>query len=105
MEPEQRGIDSVLQTSLAGPAPRLSADFEKRLMREVNRNSPRRAWYSRALMAGYGVVSVITCATVMRSQGLDWATIAGATLLPLPLVALGSWMRRMARAHNRAGER
>lgn len=56
-------------------------------------------------MAGYGVVSVITCATVMRSQGLDWATIAGATLLPLPLVALGSWMRRMARAHNRAGER
>ncbi len=94
MEPEQAGIDRVLRQSLGAPAPCLPADFEKRLMREVEKESPARARYKRALLAGYGVVSAVTCAGVMRSQGMDWGATALLTLGPLAAAAVLPLMRR-----------
>jgi hypothetical protein len=100
MEPEQAGIDRVLRQSLGTPAPGLSADFEKRLMREVQRDSPARARYRRALLAGYGVVSAVTCAGLMRGQGMEWGPIALLTLGPLAVAAAAPLLRRRAAARS-----
>ena len=94
MEPRETGIDSLLRRSMAAPVPSLSPDFDQRLMREVNRSSQPRDRYRRILLTGYGLVSVVTSALVMRGQGLDWGAMAVMILGPLALVATVPWARR-----------
>ena len=82
------GIDRLLRRSMAVPIPILSKDFDQRLMREVRRDSRPLDQYRRILFAGYGVVSVVVSAMVMRGQGLDWSIVSGTILAPLALVAI-----------------
>ena len=91
MEPAENGMDHLLRHSLAAPAPSLPPDFEQRLMRAVRRRSEPLDRYGRMVLAGYGLASVVTCAVVMRGQGLDWGTIAPMILGPLGLVAAARW--------------
>jgi hypothetical protein len=49
------------------------------------------------LLTGYGLVSVVTSAVVMRGQGLGWGAIALMTLGPLAVVAAVPWARRATR--------
>ena len=46
------------------------------------------------LLTAYGLVSVITCALVMRGQGLDWGAIAVIVLGPLALIPAAGWVQR-----------
>jgi len=87
MEPRETGIDSLLRRSMAAPVPSLPPDFDQRLMREVRRGSQPLDRGGRLLLAGYGVLSAVVSAEVMRSQGLAWDGIAVMTLGPLALVA------------------
>ena len=97
MEPHEAGIDSLLRRSMAAPVPSLPPDFDQRVMRELRQGSQVLDRYRRILLAGYGLVSVLTSALVMRGQGLNWAAVAGTVLGSLALVAAVSWVRRVAR--------
>ena len=88
MAPNEFGIDRLLRRSMAVPIPTLSKDFDQRLMREVRRGSRPLDQYRRNLFAGYGVISVVVSAMVMRGQGLDWGVVSGAILASLALVAI-----------------
>ncbi len=77
MEPREAGIDSLLRRSMAAPVPSLPPDFDQRLMREVRRSSQPLDRYRRILLDGYGLVSVVASAVVMRGQGLDWGRDSG----------------------------
>ena len=94
MEPREAGIDSLLRRSLAAPVPSLSPDFDQRLMREVRRGSQPLDRYGRILLAGYGLMSALTCGVVMRSRGLDWGAITVTIIGPLALIAAARWTRR-----------
>jgi hypothetical protein len=94
MEPRESGIDSLLRCFMAAPAPSLPPDFGQRLMREVRRSSQPLDRYDRILLTGYGLISVVTSAVVMRGQGLGWGAIAVMILGPLALVAIVPWARR-----------
>ena len=94
MDPRDAGIDSLLRRSLAAPVPSLSPDFDQRLMREVRRSSQPLDRSRRILLTGYGLISVVTSAVVMRGQGLDWGAIALIILGPLAAVAAVPWARR-----------
>jgi hypothetical protein len=85
-------IDSMLRRSMAAPVPRLPANFDEQLLREVRRRS-RPDPYGRILLAGYGVISAAVSIVIMRSQGLSWGMIAAMTLGPLAMVEAG---RRLA---------
>jgi hypothetical protein len=93
MEPREAGMDSLLRRSLAAPIPSLPPDFDQRLVREMRRSSQPLDRYRRILLTGYGLLSVVVSAVVMRGQGLDWGAIAGLTLAPLALVAAARWAR------------
>src|ERR1017187_6241067 len=97
MEPRDAKIDSLLRRSLAAPVPRLPPDFDQRLMRELRPGSPVLDRYRRILLTGYGLISVVASAVVMRGQGLDWVAIAVMILGPLALVAAVPWARRATR--------
>lgn len=90
-DPENRiegdGMDRLLRRSMAGAAPKLSADFEQRVLRRARRSSQPLEHRERVLLIGYAVMSVVVCAVVMRGQGLDWASVAGMTGAPLVLLA------------------
>ena len=88
MAPNEVGIDRLLRQSMAVPIPTLSKDFDQHLMREVRRGSRPLDQYRRILFAGYGVVSVVVCAMVMRGQGLEWGVVFGMILAALTLVAI-----------------
>lgn len=105
MEPRDDGIDGLLRRSLAAPVPSLAPDFEQRVMREVRPGSPVRDRYRSILLTGYGLVSVVTCAVVMRGQGLDWWAIAAMILGPLALVAILPWAWRATRTTIRHSAR
>jgi hypothetical protein len=92
-EPRDAGIDRLLRNSLAAPIPALSPDFDQRVMRELRSGSQVLGRHGRILLTGYGVVSVVTCAVVMRGQGLSWAPISAMILGPLALVAAVTWVR------------
>ena len=94
MEPREAGIDSLLRRSMAAPVPSLPPDFDQRLMREVSRSSQPLDRYRRILLIGYGLISVVTSAVVMRGQGLGWAAISAMILGPLSLVAAARWAPR-----------
>lgn len=91
MEPHEAEIDRLLRRSLDAPIPDLPPEFDQRLMREVRRSSQPLHRYGRFLLTGYGLVSVMACAGVMRGQGLDWGLVAGMILAPLALVAAARW--------------
>ena len=94
MEPREAEIDCLLRRSMAGPVPRLPADFEQVLSREVRRRSERSQRYGQILLAGYGVISVAASMVVMRGQGLGWGVIAALTLGPLVMVEAARRLRR-----------
>jgi len=105
MEPRDAKIDRLLRRSMAAPVPSLPPDFEQRLMREVRRSSEPLDRYGRILLTGYGLISVVTSAVVMRGQGLDWRAIAVMILGPLALVAIVTRARRVARTTMRHSAR
>ena len=94
MEHNETGIDSLLRRSLAEPVPTLPPDFDRRLLREVRRRSQPLGRFGQILLTAYGLVSVITCALVMRGQGLDWGAIAVIVLGPLALIPAAGWVQR-----------
>ena len=95
MEPREVGIDNLLRRSLAAPVPNLPPDFDHRLMREVGRTSQPLDRYSRFMLAGYGLTSVVTSALVMRGHGLGWGAIAVMIIIgPLALVVAARWAQR-----------
>ena len=105
MEPREAGIDSLLRRSMAAPVPSLPPDFERRLMRRLARRSQPLDRYSRMLFAGYGLLSALTSAAVMHSQGVGWGTIAGVILAPLALLAVARavWRATHAQQPRNAG--
>lgn len=91
LEPHGDGIESMLRRSMAAPEPKISPDFEKRLMCEVERRvNPlgRNGWL---LLGGYGIVSVATCVAVMMSQRLSGWMTTGMILGPIVLTATVIW--------------
>ena len=92
--PHEKGIDHLLRLSMSAPAPALSPEFEWRLMRKAYRKSKPLDRYRRILLVSYGLVSVVTCAVVMRGQGLAWGPVVGMIVAPLILVATARSMRR-----------
>jgi hypothetical protein len=97
MEPREAGIDSLLRRSMATPVPSLPPDFDQRLLREVRRGSRPLDRYRLILLSGYGLVSVVASAVVMRGQELDWGAIVVTIIVPLALVATVPWARRATR--------
>jgi hypothetical protein len=77
MEPRQAGIDGLLRQPMAAPVPSPPPDFDKRLMREVRRNSQPLDRYRRILLTGYGLISMAASAVVMRGRGLGWGLSRG----------------------------
>ena len=84
MDPRDAAIDRLLRQSLAAPVPNLPPGFDQRLMRRTSQPLHRYRWIP---LIGYGLVSILTSAVVMRGQGLGWGPIAGMILAPLALVA------------------
>lgn len=96
-EPRETGIDGLLRRSLAGPAPDLPPDFDRRVLRELRQASRRPGPWDRVLLVGYGVVSAVISAVVMKGQGLGWEVVTVLVLSPLALVAAGPVARGLAR--------
>lgn len=96
MEPKEQEIDRLLRRSMAAPVPSLPRDFDQRVVREARRSSQPLGQYHRVLLTGYGLVSVMVSALVMRGQGLDWSVISATILAPLALVAIAraAWRTR-----------
>lgn len=104
MEPREE-IDVLLRHEMAAPIPNLPKDFEQRVMRGVRRRSQPLDRWGRMLLAGYGVVSIITCAVILRGGGLDWAAVSGTIVGPLAVVAAGGWAWRAIRKGGKAQHR
>ena len=94
MEPREAGIDSLLRRSMAAPVPSLPPNFDRRLMREPRHGSQVLDRYCLILLTGYGLISAVTSALLMRGQGLGWGTIGVMVLGPLALGATAPWAWR-----------
>jgi len=94
MEPREAGIDHLLRRSMAAPVPSLPPNFDQRLMGQLRQRSPVLNRYGLILLTGYGLISAVTSAVVMRGQGLGWGAIAVMILGPLALVATVPWAWR-----------
>lgn len=105
MEPNEDGIDRLLRRFIGTPIPSLPPDFDQRLIREVRRGSQPLDRYRQMLLTGYGLVSVVVSAVVMRGQGLDWGIVSGAIFAPLALVAITRSAWRAAHTTMRHGAR
>lgn len=108
MEPrpeENNAIDRLLRSSMAAPVPILAPDFERRVLRVVRRDCELLGGPYRKLLTGYGLVSALVSAIVMRGQGLPWGAVATFVLAPLVLIAVTRSARRAthAMAPRRAG--
>jgi hypothetical protein len=93
MEPHEAEIDGLLRLSMAAPIPSLPTHFDQRLLRELHRSSQPLDRYSRILLTGYGLISIVASAVVMRGQGLNWGPIAVMILGPLALIATSRLLR------------
>ena len=93
-EPHEAAIDDLLRRSMTAPVPSLPPNFDQRLMGELRRGSQMFGRYRIILLTGYGLISGVTSAMVMRGQGLGWTTTAAAILGPLSLLAAVPWARR-----------
>jgi hypothetical protein len=91
MEASTAAIDRLLRRSLAAPVPNLPPDFDQRVLRELRQASQPLDRYRQLLLIGYGLVSIMVSAVVMRGQGLAWESITEMTLGPLALVAVATW--------------
>jgi hypothetical protein len=97
-EPRETGIEGLLRRSLAGPAPELPADFDRRVLRGLRRSAQGGGRRGRILVVGgYGVVSAAVSAVVMRGQGLGWEAVTVLVLSAVALVAAGPLARSLAR--------
>jgi len=94
MEPREAAIDNLLRRSMAAPVPSLPPNFDQRVMRELRRTLQPLDRFRRTLLVGYGLMSVVTSAVVMRGQGLEWGPIAALTLAPLAVIAAVPLVRR-----------
>jgi hypothetical protein len=97
-------MDGLLRRSMAAPAPVLSRDFDRRLLRKIRKTrdgAGQRSRFRRNLFAGYGLVSVAASAVVMHGQGLEWTAIALAILCPLALVGAAPLARRVFEGNAR----
>jgi hypothetical protein len=94
MEPSEAEIDALLRRSMAGPVPRLTADFNQVMSRQVRRRSERSHRYGQLVLASYGLVSTAASMVVMRGQGLGWGVAAALTLGPFALVEVTRRLRR-----------
>ncbi len=79
------------------PVPVLPPDFNRRTMRGLRRPDGR---YRQILFAGYGLVSAVTSATVLRGQDLGWWIVAVAILGPLAPIVAFQVARGAARARR-----
>ena len=93
-EPYQDGIDTLLRRSMAAPVPSLPPDFDQRILRELRQSFSVPSRYRGHLLTGYGLISAVISAVVMRGQGLNWGPIAVMILGPLALALAVSWARR-----------
>jgi hypothetical protein len=93
MEPRQAEIDNLLRRSMAAPVPSLPPDFDQRVMRELRRDSRPLERFRRTLLVGYGLISAVASAVVMRAQGLNWGPTVATILVPLTVVA-AVWLIR-----------
>ena len=83
-------IDDLLRTSLAGPVPELSSDFERRVRRQISSKSQFVGRFRRTLFVGYLLISAAISIVVMSSSGVGWLPIACA-VAPLVLgIAYGA---------------
>jgi anti-sigma factor RsiW len=83
---ENEAVDRLLRSSMAAPVPILPPDFEQRVQRAVRQESKPLDGPHRAILGGYGVVSALVSATVMRGQGLPWGFVTAFVLAPLVLI-------------------
>lgn len=88
MEPRQAGIDNLLRRSMAAPVPSLPPEFDQGVMRELRRDSRPLDRFRRTVLVGYGLISVVASAVVMRSEGLDWGPIVATILTPLMVMTV-----------------
>lgn len=83
-------MDELLRRSMSAPVPRLSADFEPRLARALQRRAAPPHPFGQRLLSSYAAVSALVSVVVMQGQGLEGTVIAstmiGATLV-LAIVA------------------
>ena len=95
-------MDDFLRRSMVAPIPTLPPDFDRQVMRRVYPGSRSVDRYSRTMLIGYAVISVLTCVVIMRGQGLDWTVIAGMILGSLALVvaARAEWRRKLTPVHR-----
>ena len=93
MDPQQTAMDALLRRTMSAPVPTLSSDFDARLRRRLNRTSPSLARYRRILLSGYGIMSILVSAALMRSQRLGWDVIAITVIVPLALLVTVRWAR------------
>jgi hypothetical protein len=90
---ENEAIDRLLRSSMAARVPSLPPDFDRRVLRAARQQSEPFDKYYRNLLAGYGFVSALVSAVVMRGQELPWSTVAASVLAPLVLIAVVRSMR------------
>jgi hypothetical protein len=93
MEPRETEIDGLLRRCMAAPVPSLPSDFDRRLMRELSRDSQPLDRCRRILLTGYGLTSAVVSALVMRGHGLDWGATAVMIIGPLALLMAARWAR------------
>jgi len=99
-EPNQERIDRLLRRSFAAPIPSLPVDFDQRVMGALRRRSRPLDRYHWILVTGYGLLSVVVSAVVMRGQGLDWGVVSGTIFAPLLLIAVAGSAQRAARTNR-----
>ncbi len=90
-------MDQFLRRSMAAPIPELPRDFDQRVVREIRHRSQESRRFRKILLGGYGLVSVVVSAVVMRGEGLGWGPVALMVLGPLALVAAVPWAMRTRR--------
>lgn len=91
-------MDRLLLRSMKAPVPALSSNFDRRLLRAVNRKPEMVERYRWILFMGYAVVSALTCLLIMHNAGIGWLPIIG-ILAPVTLVpaAFSAWKAKRAR--------
>lgn len=97
----EEGIDRLLRRSMAATVPSLPADFDRRVMQEVRRKKRPLDRYRAILLSGYGFVSVVVSAILMRGERLDWGVVSGTILATLALAAVTRPAGRVGRGHSK----
>jgi hypothetical protein len=90
-------MDRFLLRSMKAPVPALPSNFDKRVLRAVNRNSGLVERYRWILFTAYAIVSALTSLLIMHGAGLDWSPIIG-ILAPVTLISaiFSAWKAKRA---------